>query len=138
MSGCGTSAGRRPEFPVCRSCGDEFELAPNKPGFRDQCPDCGRAEEASRGVARVVASGQDHVNGFVPTVDFTAARMEALAAHITQLDTLLSAYDARLARIKRRFALRKKRIRKRRQLIRRELKELTASKKGARVPGLDL
>lgn len=29
-------------FPikVCRVCGEEFELKPDKPGFANQCPDC--------------------------------------------------------------------------------------------------
>lgn len=35
-------------FPIktCVTCGEEFELKPDKPGFANRCPDCTEAEAA--------------------------------------------------------------------------------------------
>jgi hypothetical protein len=36
-------------FPIktCATCGEEFELKPDKPGFANRCPDCSAPESAA-------------------------------------------------------------------------------------------
>jgi hypothetical protein len=36
-------------FPIrtCVTCGEEFELKPDKPGFANRCPSCSEPEEAT-------------------------------------------------------------------------------------------
>lgn len=48
----------------CTTCGDEFSKP--GPGLITQCPACGEAEEANRGVERLVAGIGDHVTGWHP------------------------------------------------------------------------
>jgi hypothetical protein len=123
---------------ACCTCGDEFQPKPDKPGLRDQCPECGRAEELDRAVAPLIAGQGSHVSGFTPVADHTPARCEALAAEIKEFSILLAGLDARLTGIKKRFSVQKTKIRERLQSKRRELKQLQSRKTGARVPGLEL
>jgi hypothetical protein len=36
-------------FPIkiCGTCGEEFELKPDKPGFANQCPECSTPESTA-------------------------------------------------------------------------------------------
>ncbi len=41
-------------FPIktCSSCGEEFELKPDKPGFANRCPECSQPEKTTSATQR--------------------------------------------------------------------------------------
>ncbi len=64
-------------FPIktCVSCGEEFELKPDKPGFANRCPTCSEPEPAE--LASVSKQPVDYAERKAES-DINAARRRAI------------------------------------------------------------
>ena len=62
-------------YPIktCVTCGEEFELKPDKPGFANRCPECSSSDETDPAAKQRMSDEERHGNS-----EMNEARREAM------------------------------------------------------------